>query len=93
MARKKRLDNRRFFVFCPILLHGSSIYFIAQKIRTDIPLCRGKEVANSFPIVCKTSFDAPELHKRYPFIPDRKFLNGFGETFFKKFPQVRFPQK
>ena len=34
--------------------HGNSISFITQKIRKDIPLCQGKEVAKRFLIDCKT---------------------------------------
>ena len=72
IAFRRQYEVRRIGGFgekTVIFLHGNSIYYFSQKIRTDIPLCRGNEVANGLLIVCKTIFDALELHRRYPFYP------------------------
>ncbi len=39
------------------------------KVRKNIPLWRGNELANNFLRVCRSKFDALDSHRLHPFLP------------------------
>ena len=68
-------------------------FFVKKEIRTDIPLCRGNEVANSFLRACISDFDAPDLHKLHLFSSIMKVFEGVWGNFSQKVPPSPHPQK